>query len=60
MGSNLMSQRLEHSQRVQALRERVRRSLDDPEPSLTAEAAEAEMERAKTKLKQIRPNAPTT
>jgi antitoxin ParD1/3/4 len=38
-------QRLENAERLEAIRGRVRRSLDDPRPSLTAEDAEAEMAR---------------
>jgi len=47
-------QRLECAERLQALRERVRRSLDDPSPSLTAEEAEAEIAKAKTELVRTR------
>ncbi len=38
-------QRLEYAERLEALRARVRQSLVDPRPSLTAEEAEAEMAR---------------
>ncbi|TBC89061.1 ribbon-helix-helix domain-containing protein [Rhizobium ruizarguesonis] len=38
-------QRLEDAERLNAMRARIRRSLDDPRPSLTAEEAEAEMDR---------------
>ncbi|MBY5819520.1 ribbon-helix-helix domain-containing protein [Rhizobium leguminosarum] len=38
-------QRLEDAERLNAMRARIRRSLDDPRPSLTAEQAEVEMER---------------
>lgn len=38
-------QRLEDAERLEALRARVRRSLDDPRPSLSADEAEAEMSR---------------
>lgn len=38
-------QRLEDAERLEALRARVRRSLEDPRPSLTADEAEAEMTR---------------
>nr|WP_318030353.1 CHAD domain-containing protein [Rhizobium ruizarguesonis] len=38
-------QRLEDAKRLNAMRARIRRSLDDPRPSLTAEEAEAEMDR---------------
>lgn len=38
-------QRLEYAERLEALRARVRQSLADPRPSLTAEEAEAEMSR---------------
>ena len=50
-------QRIEYAERVQALRERVRRSLDDPEPSLTAEEAEAELEKAKREFGKVRRHA---
>lgn len=36
-------QRLEDAERLAAIRARVRRSLDDPRPSLTADEAEVEM-----------------
>ena len=38
-------QRIEYAERLEALRARVRRSLDDPRPSLTADEAEGEMKR---------------
>jgi antitoxin ParD1/3/4 len=38
-------QRLEDSERLNAMRARIRRSLEDPRPSLSAEEAEAEMSR---------------
>ncbi|OWK21509.1 CopG family transcriptional regulator [Mesorhizobium amorphae CCBAU 01583] len=38
-------QRLEDAERLAAIRARVRRSLDDPRPSLTADEADAEMAR---------------
>lgn len=38
-------QRLEDAERLNAMRARIRRSLDDPRPSLTAEEAEVEMDR---------------
>lgn len=38
-------QRLEDAERLNAMRARVRHSLDDPRPSLTEDEAEAEMER---------------
>ncbi len=38
-------QRLEDAERLEALRARVRRSVDDPRPSLSANEAEAELER---------------
>ncbi|PDS78128.1 ribbon-helix-helix domain-containing protein [Rhizobium sp. L43] len=37
-------QRLEDAERLNAMRARIRRSLDDPRPSLTAEEAEADMD----------------
>ncbi|NNH83582.1 type II toxin-antitoxin system ParD family antitoxin [Rhizobium laguerreae] len=37
--------RLEDAERLNAMRARIRRSLDDPRPSLTAEEAEVEMGR---------------
>ncbi|MBB3163725.1 antitoxin ParD1/3/4 [Rhizobium laguerreae] len=37
--------RLEDAERLNAMRARIRRSLDDPRPSLTAEEAEVEMDR---------------
>jgi antitoxin ParD1/3/4 len=50
-------ERLEYAERVQALRERVRRSLEDPQPSLTAEDAEVEIEKAKRELAKARRDA---
>jgi antitoxin ParD1/3/4 len=38
-------QRLEDSERLNAMRAGIRRSLEDPRPSLSAEEAEAEMSR---------------
>lgn len=38
-------QRLEDAERLNAMRARIRRSLDDPRPSLVEEDAEAEMDR---------------
>jgi antitoxin ParD1/3/4 len=38
-------ERDEHAERLNAIRARVRRSLDDPRPSLSADEAEAEMAR---------------
>jgi antitoxin ParD1/3/4 len=38
-------QRLEDAERLVAIRARIRRSLDDPRPSLSADEAEATMER---------------
>lgn len=38
-------EREEHAERLNAIRARVRRSLDDPRPSLSAEEAEAELDR---------------
>ena len=38
-------QRLEDAERLNAMRARIRRSLDDPRPSLTEDEAEAEMDR---------------
>lgn len=37
--------RVEDAERLAAMRERIRRSVDDPRPSLTAEEAEREMSR---------------
>lgn len=37
--------RLEYAERLEALRARVRHSLDDPRPSVSAEEAEADMAR---------------
>lgn len=34
-------QRLEDAERLQAIRERVRRSLDDPRPDMTSDAVDA-------------------
>ncbi|MGK6313257.1 ribbon-helix-helix domain-containing protein [Neorhizobium sp. DT-125] len=36
-------QRLEDAERLEAIRARIRRSIDDPRPSLTAEEMEDEM-----------------
>ena len=38
-------QRLEEADRLMEIKERIRRSLDDPRPSLTREEVEAEMDR---------------
>ncbi|MFB2553784.1 ribbon-helix-helix domain-containing protein [Ensifer soli] len=38
-------QRLEQAERLLAIRARIRQSLDDPRPSLTADEVEAEMNR---------------
>ena len=38
-------QRLEDAERLNAIRARIRRSLDDPRPSLSAEAAQSTMRR---------------
>lgn len=38
-------QRLEDAERLAGLRDRVRRSIEDPRPSLAADEAEAEMAR---------------
>ncbi|MGV4795948.1 ribbon-helix-helix domain-containing protein [Rhizobium sp. F40D2] len=38
-------QRLEDAERLNAMRARIRRSLDDPRPSLAEEEAEADMDR---------------
>jgi antitoxin ParD1/3/4 len=38
-------QRIEDAERLAAIRERVRRSLDDPRPSLSANDADAHMRR---------------
>lgn len=38
-------QRIEDAERLEAIRARVRRSIDDPRPSLSAEEAEAELHR---------------
>jgi antitoxin ParD1/3/4 len=38
-------QRLENADRLAAIKERIRRSLDDPRPSLTQEEVEAELDR---------------
>jgi antitoxin ParD1/3/4 len=38
-------QRLEDAERLETLRARVRRSLDDPRPSMTSSDAEVEMRR---------------
>lgn len=38
-------QRIEDAERLEAIRARVRRSIDDPRPSLSADEAEAELNR---------------
>jgi len=38
-------QRIEDAERLEAMRARIRRSIDDPRPSLTLEEAEAELAR---------------
>jgi len=50
-------QRIEYAERLEALRARVRRSIDDPRPSLTADEAEEEMKRFMSSEKAAR-NAP--
>jgi len=50
-------QRLEDAERLEALRLRVRRSLEDPRPSLTADEAEAEMNRFMEKSAKTTRNA---
>jgi len=44
----------EYAECVSALRKRVRRSLDDPRPSLTTDEAEVEIEKAKRELGKAR------
>lgn len=36
-------QRDEHAERIRAIKQRIRRSLDDPSPSLTSEEVDAHM-----------------
>mgnify|MGYP001005845478 CR=1 FL=1 len=38
-------QRIEDAERLEAIRARVKRSIEDPRPSLTSEEAEAHMQR---------------
>ena len=38
-------QRIEDAERLEAVRARIRRSIDDPRPSLSADEAEAELAR---------------
>jgi antitoxin ParD1/3/4 len=50
-------QRLEYAERPEALRARVRRSLDDLRPSLTTDEADEEMRRFKEDFGKTRRNA---
>ena len=50
-------QRIEYAERLQALRSRVQRSLDDPRPSLTADEAEEQMARFMEKTGKAARNA---
>ncbi|MEW5423844.1 type II toxin-antitoxin system ParD family antitoxin [Amorphus sp. 3PC139-8] len=50
-------QRLEDAERLQAIRERVHRSLDDPRPALSEDEAEAELDRFMTDREKAARNA---
>jgi antitoxin ParD1/3/4 len=50
-------QRLEDAERLNVIRARIRRSLDDPRPDLTLEEVDAHLEAVFTRAKQTGGNA---
>jgi antitoxin ParD1/3/4 len=51
-------QRLEDAERLAAIRVRIRRSIDDPRPSLTEEQADAHFKALFAKTAKVRRDAP--
>jgi antitoxin ParD1/3/4 len=50
-------QRREHAERLEAIRARIRRSIDDPRPGVTAKQAEAHFKALFAKTAKARWNA---
>lgn len=50
-------QRLEEAERLEAIRARIRRSIDDPRPSMTQKQAEAHFKALFAKTAKVRRNA---
>jgi antitoxin ParD1/3/4 len=51
-------QRLEDAERLEAIRARIRRSIDDPRPSMTEKRADAHFKALFAKIAKVRRNAP--
>jgi len=51
-------QRLDDAERLEAIRARVRRSIDDPRPSMTGKQVDAHFKALFAKTAKVRRNAP--